>query len=439
MSIRKLATTDFTYYLVGFDQNGRERPQNDGSLLSRAVLEEISGHLVTDVFLMSHGWRGDGPAAVRQYDAWMENLMNAVQDIEEMKRLRQRFRPLLVGWHWPSEPFGNESADSFAVGEEDSVAALVEDYMQRLGNEPGIRDELQTIIRAHMTTDDPPSLPLEVANAYHRLEQKLGLGQGGEAGAPGTDRPAFDPEDVFQAARQEDSQSGGEIGSFGGFSFGNLLAPLRVLSFFKMKDRARKFGESGAHTMLNEIREAAADSNVRIHLMGHSFGCIVVSAAAAGPPSTTNTAKVASMVLVQGALSLWGYCPDVPFLQGKPGYFNRILKQQNVTGPIVTTQSEFDSAVGTFYPIAAGLKNQIAFGEALPKFGGIGTFGIQGLDATGRGMAGVAEKYEFEPGKIYNLESSKIIKSGGPPSGAHSDISHPEVAHVIWEAAMAAN
>jgi len=48
--------------------------------------------------------------------------------------------------------------------------------------------------------------------------------------------PLSIPEDIFQAAREEDDSS-----SFGSFSIGDLLAPLRVLSFWKMKDRARKF------------------------------------------------------------------------------------------------------------------------------------------------------------------------------------------------------
>jgi hypothetical protein len=431
--------TDFNYYLVGFDENGKERAQSDGSFLSRAVLKEVAEQPVTDVFVMSHGWRGDGPAAVGQYDAWMGNLMASKPDIEAMKRLRPNFRLVLVGWHWPSEPFGEEGAGSFAPDPSDPVAALVDDYAQRIGDEPDIRDELRTIIRAHMTIDDPQNVPPEVAAAYQRLEQNMGLGQQGETGAPGTDRPPFDPDDVFQAARQADAESEGDIGSFGGFRFGNLLAPLRVLSFYKMKDRARKFGEAGAHAMLKEIRQQAAQKDVQIHLMGHSFGCIVVSAAAAGPADTTNDGKVASIVLVQGALSLWSYCPDLPSAKGTPGYFNRILKQQNVDGPIVTTQSEFDSAVGTFYPIAAGLKNQVAFAESLPRFGAVGSFGIQGLDATGRLMGNVGEDYRFERGKIYNLDSSKIIKSGGPPSGAHSDIVHPEVAHVIWAGAVAAS
>jgi hypothetical protein len=34
------------------------------------------------------------------------------------------------------------------------------------------------------------------------------------------------------------------------------------------------------------------------------------------------------------------------------------------------------------------------------------------------------------------VEASRVIKEGGGASGAHSDIAHPEVAHIFWEAAL---
>src|ERR1017187_8641927 len=151
--------------------------------------------------------------------------------------------------------------------------------------------------RVHATVDDPQTLPREVKDAYLSLDEKLGLGQAGEGAAPGDDRPEFDPEDVFQAARREEDEA-----SFGGFSIGDLLAPLRVLSFWKMKDRARKFGESGANKLLLAMYQAAAGKDLNVHLMGHSFGCIVVSAMLAGAPKLPDSGlKVKLMVLVQGA------------------------------------------------------------------------------------------------------------------------------------------
>jgi hypothetical protein len=68
---------------------------------------------------------------------------------------------------------------------------------------------------------------------------------------------------------------------FAGSNWSLLLAPLRTLSFWKMKDRARDFGESGSFNLLSQLQQACSEK-VRFHLMGHSFGCIVVTATLCG-------------------------------------------------------------------------------------------------------------------------------------------------------------
>jgi len=45
--------------------------------------------------------------------------------------------------------------------------------------------------------------------------------------------------------------------------------------------------------------------------------------------------------------------------------------------------------------------------------------------------------YPFEPGVIYNLDGDEFIREGGGPQGAHNDLARPEVAHLMWEAALA--
>ena len=108
-------------------------------------------------------------------------------------------------------------------------------------------------------------------------------------------------------------------------------------------------------------------------------------------------------------------------------------------GPIVTTRSRFDAAVGKLYPTAVKLKDQFVLADELPKFGGVGTFGAQGLGAVAvdREMGPADTNYGFQPGRVYNLDANGVIKNGGGFSGAHSDIAHPEVAHVQWQAALA--
>jgi hypothetical protein len=174
--------------------------------------------------------------------------------------------------------------------------------------------------------------------------------------------------------------------------------------------------------------------------MGHSFGCIVVSATVAGAGGAAPLIQpVHSLFLVQGALSLWAYCSDIPVAKGKNGYFRSIISNKKVLGPIVTTQSEHDTAVGRLYPLAAGIKRQVVFApEELPKYGGLGSFGIRGPEVSIEDLDMLPPEghYGFQKGRCYNLECSKIICQGGGASGAHSDIDHPEVAHAFWEAVM---
>ncbi|HKQ76445.1 MAG TPA: hypothetical protein VJ810_22315 [Blastocatellia bacterium] len=436
MPIRKIPNTDQDYYLVNFDSDGKERAADDGHRLSEVVLDQLKNQPVTDVFVMSHGWLGDIDDAQDQYDRWMGNLWGLHDDIGAVSRKRPNFKPLSIGLHWPSKPFGNEDTggafalDLTAEGD-DLVKSASADQLALLGASDEIRPQLETIFKAYLELDDPETLPDEVRKAYLEINDKLGLDM--------EDREAFDPEDIFQNALEADQEEV-ESGSFGGgFSWGDLLAPLRVLSFWRMKDRARSFGESGANDLLRKMQQATAGRDVRFHLMGHSFGCIAVTAMTAGSSEATMASNpVHSIMLVQGATSIWGYCPSIPHAKDRAGAFNRIIKNNRVKGAIVTTISEHDSAVGFFYPLAAGLKRQVDFAADLPKYGAIGAFGIQGLDdiAEGLTMGRKEHQYNFKPGRIYNLESSGVIKDKALVVGAHSDIAHPEVAHAWWQAVM---
>jgi hypothetical protein len=434
MSIEKVPGTDLEYYLIAFDAEGRERTNDPDGQMSRRALDALTPE-VTDVFLISHGWKGDVPAARDQYNRWIAAMANCEADIQHLRQSRP-FVPLLIGLHWPSQPWGDEELGG-GTGAFDAPATpppsaeeMIERYAERIADTPAAREALGTIFDAARQDIAPDTLPPEVRAAYEVLNREAGLGSQGEGGAPGDDREPFDPELSFQAAKEE------EAVSFGGFSFGGLLSPLRQLSFWKMKDRARKFGESGGSQLLADLQ--GVRDGVRFHLMGHSFGCIVVSATIADPPGMSRLRRpVDSAFLVQGALSLWSYCSDIPPAPGQPGYFHSLIAGHKVRGPLVTTQSEFDTAVGRFYPLGAGARGQVVFAPGeFPKYGGLGAFGVRGLgpEVVDLRMKPADELYPFEPGKIYNLESSRFIREGSGASGAHSDIAKPEVAHAFWEA-----
>lgn len=444
MPIKPIPNTELNYYLINYDKDGKERAADDGRLLSAVVLDELKNGAYTDVIVMSHGWMGDIPSAVAQYDKWMGNLFSCTGDLAAMKQKRPGFKPLLVGLHWPSLPWGDEdNGGSFGFDPNSDagkiIQAAVDDYAARLSDTPEVRQNLETILTA--AVDEHETLPDDVRAAYQSLGKIVGFNPESDFVEPDAS-VKFNPEQMYQEALAQENEDL-EAGSFGVLNFfGSLLSPLRTFSFWQMKNRARSFGESGANALLRALQKVAAETGreIAFHVMGHSFGCIVVTAMAAGRAGdATPQAPVNSMTLVQGAMSLWAYCPDIPAKPGTAGYFNPLIKNARVKGPIVTTQSEHDRAVGLFYKLGAGVAGQVSFGAKFPDIGGLGAFGIQGLDALTEGlvMKKADEGYGFKPGRIYNLESSDVIKNGGGFSGAHSDIAHPEVAHALWQAALA--
>jgi hypothetical protein len=399
---------------------------------------------VTDLFFTSHGWMGDVPAAIDQYDKWVATMATLQSDRAAARERHPGFEPLIIGLHWPSLPWGDETilaGGGAVLSAEDQLDARQDAYAARIADTPKARVAIRSILEAARQNTQATTLTPAIREAYATLFAESGLGSGEANGRPGSDQDGFDPDAIIAEAWAggEDTAAGGVPGLLG---FDEklrdvLLMPLRQLSFWKMKDRARQFGETGGHDLLTRLQLAAP--NARFHLMGHSFGCIVTSATVAGASTAPPVPRpVDSLFLVQGALSLWSYAADIPYSPGTPGYFHRILQQGLVHGPLITTRSSHDTAVGRWYPMGAQLKKQLVLGGEYPAYGGIGAFGIQGFsgakDAT---IQSATFTYDFSAGGVYNLEASGIIRNGAGPSGAHCDIVHPEVAHVFWAAVLA--
>lgn len=437
-TIETIGEIPLNYYLIAFDAQGNERIKPDG-LLSQKLAHLLSDEPITDVFIFSHGWLGDIPSAKRQYNNWIQAMASQHSDLQNIQQNRlqntgRNFRPLLIGLHWPSKPWGDEELTDYplSLSSPTPPEQLIKQYTQSLVDTSKARQALQTIFSAATQNLNPPQLPQQVRDAYEVLNQETALGSEGEGAAPGDDREAFDAEMIFESAEEEASRTVG-------FNLDGLLAPLRTLSFWKMKDRARQFGETGGFRLLNTLQESAKP-DVRFHLMGHSFGCIVASSILVGPKEQNALVRpIDSLVLVQGALSLWSYCSEIPVAPGRKGYFSRLITEKRVAGPIITTRSRYDTAVGKMYPIGAGIRRQIEFAPGeLPKYGGLGTFGAQGpgLELVEMEMLPLEQSYSFKPGLIYNLDGSSFICEMEGSGGAHNDIAKPEVAHAVWEATI---
>jgi hypothetical protein len=426
MPFQKIAALGVEYALIHFDDRGRERTDDpEGGVFSRALLEKARREKPSHVFLFSHGWKGDIPSAIDQYDRWIGAMWKLEADRQAMG---PDFRPLFIGLHWPSQPWGEESfaPQSFAAAGAPIVDAMLEKAVDHFGGGRDVRAPLEVIFRAFEQNPAARIVPDEVAAAYTQLANAVGFSAGdGGGGAPDEDGAPLDPQAAVRAERL--ASAGASFGA-GSTIKGGILAGLRQVSFWLMKHRARTVGEEGMHRFVSELQRAC-DAN--IHLMGHSFGCIVVSSILGGPGgSGALTRPINSAVLVQGAMSLWSYADDIPE-STRPGYFRQILSRRAVSGPIVTTQSANDTAVGIAFPAAVGLVGEVDFAAKLPKFGGIGAWGIQGTTiAEARDMLDQRGEYRFQPGRIYNLDGSRFIPD-------HSGIDGPEVAHTLWQAVAA--
>ena len=193
-----------------------------------------------------------------------------------------------------------------------------------------------------------------------------------------------------------------------------------------MKKRAGTVGQVGVAPLLDRL----ADHVQRIHLVGHSFGCRLVTAAAA----TSTTDKLQSMSLLQAAFSHNG------FSKSMNGFFRSVVDNHRIKGPIILTYTPNDRAVGIAYPVASRLSGTVAsaFGDANDKFGGLGRNGAQKMEP-GEVVAGVDRllavggAYSWQSGHFHNLEGSKYIVD---PSGrdAHGFVTGKEVAWAISRA-----
>ena len=427
--------SDLQYHLVCFDKKGVER-QYDGVLQSKVLAQALAApdSNITDIFFVSHGWKGDVPAAIDQCNRWIGAMGRLDADRRAIREKDPNFTPLIVGVHWPSQPWGDENlpadTESLLLGtaQEAGPGDLVEMYAEAIASTPAARQALETIMDAAAQDYGQAELDADVSDAYATLLREADLGADDDFLEPEDEATAWDPQEVFRRARVDESGPG----MLGGDSLADsFLSPLRQLSFWSMKKRARVVGEAGLGGVVATLQSASAKP-VRVHLMGHSFGCILVSAAAMAAATKTGR-PVDTLILIQGALSLWSYSRAPK--KNKPGYFSNIPENRLVRGAIVTTLSEHDKAVGNLYPMAARLAKQYTLAD-LPLYGGVGTYGICGLTNTGPDIAISDDSagYGFVLGGIYNIDATRIIANGSGFSGAHSDISHPEVAHLAWEA-----
>jgi hypothetical protein len=401
---------------------------------------------VTDLFLISHGWNNDKNDAEALYTELFTNFM-AVGDAADLAG-----RSLaIVGVIWPSKKFDElvaASVDAEAggggasldTGTTDPISlALVTsklDAMERFFSDPSeierlrrvrallpdleekasARRELVAELRALL---DPSAANKEDASTRFFKDDGNDIMKNLQIADKDLDSELSAPEGSASMPTGIGSAAG--VGGAVGFKqkiTGFLGAAMNVLNYttyYEMKARAGTVGKNGVAPLI----DALASEIDRIHLVGHSFGGRVVTAAAAA--STTD--KLRSLSLLQTAFSHNGFSKEMT------GFFRNVVDDKRVRGPILVTHTPNDKAVGIAYPLASRLNGDqaAALGDKNDKFGGLGRNGAQKME-TGEAVDGalldIDGAYVFAPGKFFNLESTQFITG-------HSDVRKKQVAYAI--------
>jgi hypothetical protein len=415
------AIAGLPYYELTFTADGTLTA--DGGLTAA-----VAAGGITNLFVFAHGWNDSVQTARGLYRSIFTMLAGMLGPDQPTAAV--------VGVIWPSLLFPED--DPAGPGTPSTGAQLATALAPAF---PGKENDLAAM-GALLDTQPPDASQLV---RFHQLASGL------------VTTPVLAPEDAGPAAAITASTSAvfGQAAAMaktaaGGPGAQGLPNPftalwsggkemLRSMSYYEMKNRAGVIGRGGLGPLLAGLASAAAP--LRIHLMGHSFGARLVSFALTGLPATAVGAAspVKSLSLIQGAFSHFSFARPTPCAAVPAGALAGVLDR--VDGPLLSTFTAADRAVGWWYPAASMLAHENA--ESLTdldyEWGGMGHDGFQQSPAgTTVPLQPQGFDYGFAAGRCYLLDANQVICANQSAfSGAHSDIQHPEVAWAVRSAAAA--
>jgi len=432
----------------------------DGKVFDATQLDALVAGLapISDLFVLSHGWNNNKQDASQLYDALVGNI-DKLLDLRDQPSVPETLRDFTdrlrgrsfaaVRIYWPSIKF--EDADlipgggaATAQAEQENIKAVervldgLKEDPHRLGDNSQAPDRVAAMERAKALLPqlatvgaqrefvdllrqmlDPTMKETEDASAgfFSAAAETLFANAAGPVVAPA----------AVADGGGAGMTSGGAAG-LGDLVSGVQAAARRIANFatyYQMKSRAGTVGSTGAADLLKRVRTTKND--IRIHLVGHSFGGRLVTAAAHALPANTNAVSIS---LLQAAFShngLSGGFGD----DKKKGFFRAIIDEKRVSGPIIITHTKNDRAVGVAYPLASRIagQNAAALGDQNDPYGGLGRNGAQNTqEADNDAIMGLpGTKYSFKPGRVHNISSDVIT--------GHSDVTRIEIAYALLSAA----
>jgi len=433
----------FPYFEVQFDKEGNASDQSEVD----AVLDFVSQHTISDLFVMSHGWNNDMDEARGLYKNFFDHVNNIASGGKVPGIESRKFA--VLGILWPSKKFAEE--ELIASGAAGINSAVTVDFLQKqLDNLKGVFDnpsadaDIEKAKQLVPQLENSPKAQHDFADLIRQLPKRRDTNPEDASDRfftlDGTElmkrmsKPAFAPPAHSGATGSASALTspGGSLGSpkGGAAGIGSLFSGIKsaarnllnFTTYYQMKERAGVVGRSGVNQLLREIQEKAPE--IKTHLIGHSFGGRLVTAAAFGPDNQTPI-KVNSMTLLQAAFSHNGFAQR--FDGTHDGFFRKVVTDGRISGPTLITCSKNDKAVGVAYPLASLIAGQNAagLGDKNDPFGGIGRNGAQHTPEASDGTLNpVGGAYQFQNGKLFNLNGDALIMG-------HSDISKDEIAYAL--------
>jgi hypothetical protein len=435
----------------------------DGTLFDHAEVQaavDAAGQL-TDMFVLSHGWNNNKEEATGLYDRLTENLIK-LMGISAMQSLAPR-RFGAVRIFWPSKRFEEASlipGGGAAAVQGDESHEAVQEALERLRGNPlrlanddndggehqdkvrdKIIDSLKLLIPELSSGSRQESARREFVLTLRSLVDPAQIHEDDASASFFAD----DPLQLFQkfqegvAAPVGPAVAGGGAGMDGAGSatglrdaFSGVISAARRLANFTtyndMKQRAGLVGSTGVAQLLMLLRQK--NPALKLHLVGHSFGGRLVTAAANNLPPGT---PAVTLSLLQAAYSHNGLAEDFDN-QKHDGAFRTLLSEKRASGPIIITHTQNDRAVGIAYPLASRISHDVAssLGDRDDPYGGMGRNGAQHtreVDFSVNTLLPPGGQYQFKQGSIYNLKADDFIKD-------HGDVSGQQVAYAILNAVL---
>lgn len=395
------ALAGFPYREVAFTKAGRARV---------GAAERVEDLPPTDVLVLAHGWNETATSSRDLYGTILTQVRTA---FGEGRRPTLARTVSVVGLQWPSMILTDDVALSTDRLRASIAAALPRRY------EPVI-DELCQLLR------DRPSRDADVSRFMALLGELGGAVPGSRRDEDGDNAIVASADPMFDLQALVDPPTAAGLGDVFGRVWRGAQVALRATTFWQMKRRAGTTGALGLGVILAEL--AAKRPDLRVHLVGHSFGARLIASVLPGLNSATST--VASMTLLQGAFSHFAFAPSLPHELGRAGQLSGLEGQ--VRGPIVATHTRFDTALSSLYPLAARMSGDDAADEdRVARFGALGADGAQGSPADATTLLAPGGSYTFRPSRVTNVDANAVMNRGGPPDGAHSDLAHREIGWLI--------